>query len=231
MSNNVDVKIVILGQEYCGKTSLIQRFVNNKIVLPATVPMKKSDSRKSVELDSQKYQNTIGAAYSAKRIFINGRRLNFGIWDTAGSERYEAISKLYYRNSRAAILCYDPSDTKSYEKLIFWIQELRKHQADTRLYICATKIDLIQNGTKQRTVESGQIQLLANEYGAQIFETSSVSGEKVRELFYCVAKDYLNDTSFSIFNWGRQRKSTIYLPVSPNQQQQQRSNRSCCNVS
>ena len=229
MSNYVDVKVVILGQEFCGKTSLIQRYVNNKTVVP--MPIKNSGG-KIVEVEkSHKYQNTIGAAYSAKRIFINGRRLNFGIWDTAGSERYVAISKLYYRNARAAILCYDPSDTKSYEKLIFWIHELKKHQADTRLYFCATKIDLIQNGIKQRTVESEQIQVLANEYGAQIFETSSVSGEKIRELFHCVAKDYLNDSSFSIFNWGRnQRKSTINLSraISPNQQQL--SNRSCCNV-
>ena len=64
MSNTVDVKVVILGQEYCGKTSLIQRYVNNKTVLPTAVPSKKSGAAgKSVDVESQKYQNTIGAAY------------------------------------------------------------------------------------------------------------------------------------------------------------------------
>ena len=72
-----------------------------------------------------------------------GQKINIGIWDTSGSERYEPISKLYYKTAQAAILCYDPKDIDSYHKLIFWLNEISENEPSTKLYICATKIDLV----------------------------------------------------------------------------------------
>lgn len=48
--------------------------------------------------------------------------------DTAGSERYEAMSRIYYRGAKAAIVCYDLTDRNSYERAQFWINELRKNE-------------------------------------------------------------------------------------------------------
>ncbi|XP_076364232.1 ras-related protein Rab-24-like isoform X2 [Tachypleus tridentatus] len=39
--------------------------------------------------------------------------------DTAGSERYEAMSKIYYRGAKAAIVCYDLTDSSSFERDAF----------------------------------------------------------------------------------------------------------------
>ena len=39
-----------------------------------------------------------------------------GVWDTAGSERYEAMSRMYYRNAKAAIVCYAVNDFDSWDK-------------------------------------------------------------------------------------------------------------------
>uniref|UniRef100_A0A8C3IBZ4 RAB24, member RAS onco family n=1 Tax=Chrysemys picta bellii TaxID=8478 RepID=A0A8C3IBZ4_CHRPI len=83
----VDVKVVMLGKEYVGKTSLVERYVHNRFLVGP-------------------YQNTIGAAFVAKVMSVRGRTVTLGIWDTAGSERYEAMSRIYYRGARAAIVCY-----------------------------------------------------------------------------------------------------------------------------
>ena len=48
--------------------------------------------------------------------------------DTAGSERYEAMSRIYYRGAKAAIICYDLSDRSSFDRARFWIGELQKHE-------------------------------------------------------------------------------------------------------
>jgi Ras-related protein Rab-24 len=55
----------------------------------------------------------------------------FVLQDTAGSERYEAMSRIYYRGARAAVLCFDLSDRSSFDKLRFWIGELRQHEEVT----------------------------------------------------------------------------------------------------
>ena len=48
--------------------------------------------------------------------------------DTAGSERYEAMSRIYYRGAKAAIVCYDITDKSSYDRVRFWVEELRKNE-------------------------------------------------------------------------------------------------------
>ena len=66
---------------------------------------------------------TIGAAFGAKKVSISGESVTLGIWvssdpilsetslslppwqDTAGSERYESMSRIYYRGAKAAIVC------------------------------------------------------------------------------------------------------------------------------
>lgn len=45
--------------------------------------------------------------------------------DTAGSERYEAMSRIYYRSAVAAVLCYDLTDKSSFDRARFWVGELR----------------------------------------------------------------------------------------------------------
>ena len=37
-------------------------------------------------------------------IRIEGRDLVLGVWDTAGSERYESMSRMYYRNAKEFFL-------------------------------------------------------------------------------------------------------------------------------
>lgn len=48
--------------------------------------------------------------------------------DTAGSERYEAMSRIYYRNAGAAVVCFDLIDRESFQKAKFWVEELRKYE-------------------------------------------------------------------------------------------------------
>ena len=48
--------------------------------------------------------------------------------DTAGSERYEAMSRIYYRGARGAIVCYDLTDKTSYERAKFWVNELKNNE-------------------------------------------------------------------------------------------------------
>jgi len=169
----VDMKVVMLGREYCGKTSLVERFLNERFA------------------GENKYQNTIGAAYGARTVCVGGREVVLGIWDTAGSERYESMSRMYYRGSKAAVVCYSVKDEESWERLQFWVSELRKMEEKCRVYICATKIDLLRGENKNRVVDYHTTTDYCDEIGAELFETSSKTGTNISELFHKVASDYI----------------------------------------
>nr|XP_032834046.1 ras-related protein Rab-24 [Petromyzon marinus] len=178
----VDVKVVLLGREYSGKTSLVERFVHQRF---QAVP----------------YQNTIGAAFGARRLDVSsssgrgGRSLTLGVWDTAGSERYEAMSRVYYRGARAAVVCYDLTDERSFERARFWTDELRRCEPECRIYLCGTKLDLATEGGGGvgRRVDRHDAQDLADELQARLYETSSKSGENVEALFRTVAEDFADE--------------------------------------
>lgn len=170
--SRVDMKVVLLGKEYGGKTSLVERYVYQRF------------SGCSI------YQNTIGAAYVAKPVEINNQQIILGIWDTAGSERYEAMSKMYYRDAKAAIICYDLTDGSSFDRAKFWVNELKKHEESCKIYLCGTKKDLIRENRNARSVDYHTTTDYADEINSKLFETSSKTGEGVQELFLDIATEF-----------------------------------------
>ena len=44
-----------------------------------------------------------------KTINIAGKKnpIKISLWDTAGSERFKAINRIYYRDAAAAVIVYD----------------------------------------------------------------------------------------------------------------------------
>jgi hypothetical protein len=78
---SIEAKLVVLGSQAVGKTSLVHRFVHHSFAPPASMT------------------STIGASFITKRVTDadSGTVVRLQIWDTAGQERFRSISKLYYR--------------------------------------------------------------------------------------------------------------------------------------
>uniref|UniRef100_A0A915HXV0 Ras-related protein Rab-24 n=1 Tax=Romanomermis culicivorax TaxID=13658 RepID=A0A915HXV0_ROMCU len=180
----VNVKVVMLGKELGGKTSLVGRFLFGNF--PAG-----------------KYRSTVAADYNARRVEIDGRYVIIGIWDTAGTERFDCITRIYYRDAFAAIVCYDLTDRASFEKAVFWVEELVYNHPKCRVYFCGTKKDLLSEKfpTFKREVTLEKVSSFAEslnlKYEPRFYETSSKSGQCVDEIFLQIAREYLEDDDTS----------------------------------
>lgn len=193
MSAKVDLKVVLLGKEYGGKTSLVERFINSRFN------------------ESIPYQNTIGAAFGARSLTVGGdKSITLGIWDTAGSERYEAMSRIYYRGAGAAVVCYDLTDIASWERAKFWIKEVRGHEENCEVYLCGTKKDLLEQ--RSRGIDHFDSTDYADVIGAKLFETSSKTGENVDELFQAIADGFYSTPKIPTYN---DKGSTINMQQAP----------------
>ncbi|KAK2542638.1 Rab24 [Columba guinea] len=190
----VDAKVVLLGQEGVGKSSLVERCAHRRF-RPGP------------------YQNTIGAAFVAKVISVGDQAVTLGIWDTAGSERYEAMSRIYYRGARAAVVCYDLTDSSSFQRAKFWVNELQNCEEGCRIYLCGTKSDLLEEDRRKRGVDFHDVQdyadALVAEIKAELFETSSKTGQCVDELFQKVAEDYVHFTAFQVMTGVTQKHKLL----------------------
>lgn len=126
-TSSLEAKIVVLGFQGVGKTSLVHRFVKNAWIPP------------------EKAQSTVGASFHTSTVNDpeSGTKIRLQIWDTAGQERFRSISRLYYRGSHAAILCYDVTNKRSFEEMGIWLQEVRQNCGDIIIHVVGTKTDVV----------------------------------------------------------------------------------------
>eukprot|EP00211_Chloroparvula_japonica_P015367 CAMPEP_0119136840 /NCGR_PEP_ID=MMETSP1310-20130426/22237_1 /TAXON_ID=464262 /ORGANISM="Genus nov. species nov., Strain RCC2339" /LENGTH=202 /DNA_ID=CAMNT_0007127869 /DNA_START=113 /DNA_END=721 /DNA_ORIENTATION=- len=171
--SKVDVKVVLLGKHDIGKTCLVERYLHGKFKSNVT--------------------NTVGAAFGAKKVISDNNSLTLGIWDTAGSERYESMSRIYYRAARAALVCYDVTSQSSFEKVRFWVEELMQNEDGCQIYIVATKVDKLDDGDLE-AVDPKEVTQYAESISAYVYRTSAKTGEGVERLFQAVADNYLQKT-------------------------------------
>eukprot|EP00276_Gloeochaete_wittrockiana_P017858 CAMPEP_0184354288 /NCGR_PEP_ID=MMETSP1089-20130417/87102_1 /TAXON_ID=38269 ORGANISM="Gloeochaete wittrockiana, Strain SAG46.84" /NCGR_SAMPLE_ID=MMETSP1089 /ASSEMBLY_ACC=CAM_ASM_000445 /LENGTH=205 /DNA_ID=CAMNT_0026690211 /DNA_START=34 /DNA_END=651 /DNA_ORIENTATION=+ len=173
--SKVDVKVVLLGLHDVGKTCLVERFLHGKFKTNVTA--------------------TVGAAFGAKQVDLpGGLSLTLGIWDTAGAERYESMSKIYYRSAKAAIVCFDLTNRSSWEKVQFWINELKNNEEECSIYIVGTKYDLLEeNGAiiGKAAVSREEINEFVSTNKSTFFQTSAKTNHNVKELFEAIARDYV----------------------------------------
>ncbi|XP_017483591.1 PREDICTED: ras-related protein Rab-22A-like [Rhagoletis zephyria] len=107
-----EFKICLLGETCVGKSSIVQRFVHNTF---------------------NSGNETIGASFMTKTLYLGGSSLKLNIWDTAGQERYKALTPMYYRGANICIVVYDVTCSNSFKAVQNWIKELRTYLSEQYL--------------------------------------------------------------------------------------------------
>lgn len=175
--DELNYKVVILGDVYVGKTSILKNL------------------QKTNEKDGS-YDPTIGFAFSQKTIPINNNKfVNLQIWDTSGQDIYRDLMSIYYRDSHAAILVFDYSNKESLESLNYWIKELddRINTDDIVIKIAGNKYDLFDKGEDRITEEMVKENFKDFDGGKfEVINTNALTGDNVYELFKKVAEECYN---------------------------------------
>ncbi|KAG5735687.1 Ras-like GTP-binding protein RYL2 [Termitomyces sp. T112] len=125
--DGIDSKIVIMGNSGVGKTSLLQRYTQNKF-------------------DPKNTTSTSGAFFVTKKVYVNGLKVRLQLWDTAGQERFRSMAPMYYRGANAALLLYDITNASTFNDIRGWLEELKKNcPPELIIYIVGSKADLYRN--------------------------------------------------------------------------------------
>jgi Ras-related protein Rab-5C len=164
----LEAKIVLLGDQNVGKSSIAQRFCKN--------------------LFTGQYVVTIGGAYLQQKLVLsNGAVIKFHIWDTGGQERFRSMANLYYQDAAAAILTYDVTNKKSFESLSYWVDELNSKVNQDKLVLClaGNKCDC---ETNEKKVSNQEAKEFAEAHNMVFFETSAKNDLGIRDLFQTLGK-------------------------------------------
>lgn len=64
---------------------------------------------------------TIGVQLATKTITIDGVRIKNHIWDTAGQQKYQAVTKTFFRGANGIIIVYDLTKAETFENVNKWM--------------------------------------------------------------------------------------------------------------
>ncbi|XP_041846186.1 ras-related protein Rab-41 isoform X3 [Melanotaenia boesemani] len=157
-------KLVFLGEQSVGKTSLITRFMYDSF--------------------DNTYQATIGIDFLSKTMYLEDRTVRLQLWDTAGQERFRSLIPSYIRDSTIAVVVYDITNLNSFQQTSKWIDDVRTERgSDVIIMLVGNKTDLADK--RQITTEEGEQR--AKELNVMFIETSAKTGYNVKQLFRRVA--------------------------------------------
>ena len=111
----------------------------------------------------------------------DGSLVNVNILDTAGQEKFKAVSESYYKRADCCLLVYDISNRKSFDecKTYYNINIKERCKKNVKVILLGNKTDLEEN--REIKPEEGAGLSLENDY---IFmETSCLKNENVASAF------------------------------------------------
>uniref|UniRef100_A0A7S0CGZ4 Uncharacterized protein n=1 Tax=Proboscia inermis TaxID=420281 RepID=A0A7S0CGZ4_9STRA len=154
-------KLVFLGDQSVGKTSIITRFMYDNF--------------------DRHYQATIGIDFLSKTMYLEDRTVRLQLWDTAGQERFRSLIPSYIRDSSVAVVVYDVTNRASFLNTTKWVDDVRAERGnDVVICLVGNKTDL-GNDKRQISTEEGEER--SKKDGLLFVECSAKAGYNVKSLF------------------------------------------------
>ncbi len=169
------LKVIILGDQEVGKTSIVRRFVDGVF--------------------SDDYRSTLGVNLMTHSVDFHENSFKFMIWDLGGQLFFKRLRQTYYRGTQAAFIVFDLTNRKSFENLIKWYDELLSlvREKEFPSVIIGNKSDLVD----ERKIERTEITKFINELYEKdkqmisYIETSALTGENILEAFNLISYHFI----------------------------------------
>ena len=165
-------RYIIVGDMAVGKSCLLLQFTDHKF--------------------RHQHELTIGVEFGGKTIEVKNKNIKIQIWDTAGQEAFQAITRTYYKGAIGALLVYDITKHDTFDHINKWINEVKNNGSkDIVCMLIGNKKDL----EEERQVRYEEGKELADKNKMLFLETSAKTAENVQECFYLSAEKILEQIS------------------------------------
>uniref|UniRef100_A0A914DGW9 Uncharacterized protein n=1 Tax=Acrobeloides nanus TaxID=290746 RepID=A0A914DGW9_9BILA len=159
-------KVILAGESGVGKSSILRRYCQDRFNL---------DER-----------FTVGIEFRTRTMQIDTSKIKAQIWDTAGNERFRALTPMYFRGAHGAILVYDITNHQSFRNIQYWLDTILDHTnlSGIVILLIGNKCDL----DKIRTVPTDEARMYAEERGLIFLETSAKDSTNIEIAFNVLLK-------------------------------------------
>ena len=163
--------IITLGDCGVGKTSIINRFINNAF--------------------DENISSTVGIHFSKKEMFLSKNdKIILKLVDTTGQEKFRALTRSYFKNAEAVLFVFSMNDKNTFESIIDWIMLFKENNCKEKTipkYLVGNKNDL------EIKVEQNLIDKLVKDINIPFMSISAKDNKFIDKLFEEVGKELYLD--------------------------------------
>jgi Ras-related protein Rab-23 len=166
---DVTLKVIVVGNGQVGKTSMITRFAKGVF--------------------TNEYKKTLAVDFLEKRLFLDScnEEVTYLLWDTAGQEEYDAITRGYYKGAGAGVIAFSTVDRASFDALDSWQRKVRDECGDIPMLLVQNKVDLID----QAVMSPQEVEATAQRLGLALYRTCVKENLNVTEVFRYLGEEFL----------------------------------------
>ena len=153
-------KVITIGDSSVGKTSIIRRYIYNVF--------------------DDNTMSTIGLTFCFKEVKLkNGKKVQLKLVDTAGQEKYNALTKSYFKNVDGVLFIFDFNNLESFQNIEKWINLFEENNNGKGIpkYLIGNKSDL------EKKVEQKSIDDFIAKYDYKFEECSALNNENIDSIF------------------------------------------------
>ena len=203
----IEYKFILLGDSTVGKTSIFSRLAG-----------KAFNHNTASTIGTNKVVIKFDDVEISKEDKIH-QNFTITLFDTAGQERYRAITKTYFKDSQGIILIYSINNERTFQHVQIWLESIKESLSDWKrsgyiVMLLGNKLDIIEEDMEKREVLYEEAQRICleqgiywgGEYSAKTFDNDQIKEifEKFMKLIYLKLQDDDNEKE-------RQRKASISI--------------------
>ena len=167
-------RFIIVGDMAVGKSCLLLQFTDHKF--------------------KHQHELTIGVEFGGKTIEVKNKKIKIQIWDTAGQEAFQAITRTYYKGAIGAFIVYDITSRDSFKHVTKWLNEIKENGSKD---ICCILIGNKKDLEDQRAVKYEEGKELAAQNNILFLETSAKTAENEQETFIMLTEQILEQIAIT----------------------------------
>ena len=197
--NKWDYRIKIIT---CGNTG------TGKTLYSATVPKLQSDDPNGINTT----EITVGVEFNSYRRRVEEKDFLIQLWDTAGQEKYQSLTKLYYHDIAAVLLFFDVTNSKSFSALPRWMNSIKQNGSnDPVIVVVGNFIDRDNYGHRKITRKQGE--QFAKQYGAKYVELSAKTKINLEQPLQLIDQEINQRIKDGIIIPGQNRRGVYDIPL------------------
>jgi small GTP-binding protein len=177
------IKVIFAGDTNTGKTCTLHSLQQ---------PMSHPGSNPGSNPGSHPHDNpicTVGVDFATIRRQIDSICFKYNIWDTAGQEKYRAITQSFFKNAGIAVLFFDLTSYASFQSLPGWLEDIHRNcHPEVIILLIGNKVDI----NHQREIERHEIDTFSQLHELIYIEISAHTGESVERILYDPAEILLD---------------------------------------